>query len=410
MPALYPHSSAKRVKIDFAGARGDGGEGPRPPAVRGHDGTRDIGQPDGLQRVLLLRGLDPGTFAGEVSRRVAEEIARMIGKGVREAEATITRVVMIVDRESNTAWSFAFVELVTPELATALLPFLLTPQHQPNGFLISQVPIAASFANPAAFIPTPAGPLGSQYLIRAAPNGGIGAATIDYPDGEWCAYWHQSAAAVETLPRGAPPIPARGTSLVLPDETREFLGKLAGASAVVPGAGFAPVAAAPPGTLFTAVTDSGSAAVTTAPSGSAPAPLLANAMQPIKIGINIGGAAGVKKKAKLEDGLIPITQKNVLGEDEDEQRDPGRDSVLLSRSELEPLHCANSAAKGAKIIPPTSSSRKVNRRAMLASDPYLHYRLRRTSTSGTPSRRNWRNPYLPRTRTLRRVLHRRPIR
>jgi len=329
MPALYAHSVGKRVKIDFAGSRGErdaSGGGSAIAPVRGHDGTRDIGQPDGTQRVLLLRGLDPGTFSGEVARRIADEIAVMLGKDVRQADGAITRVAMIVDRSTEALWSFAFVELATPELAAALLPFLLSPQHQPNGFLIAGVPIAASFANGGAFVPATPGPHGTQYLLRAAPNGGIGSATIGTPEGEWCTYWHQAAGAVETIPRGAPSVPARGSPLVLSDELKAFLGSLAGAQAQAqPPAGLAPVS-------FGTAAAAAVAAAPVATSSSDAAPL---GMQPIKIGINLGGGATAKKKGPVvpEDGIIPISHKNVLGED-DNDGDPGKDSVLLSRSEF----------------------------------------------------------------------------
>jgi hypothetical protein len=69
-----------------------------------------------------------------------------------------------------------------------------------------------------------------------------------------------------------------------------------------------------------------------AASSTDPAASAAGSVQPIKIGINLGGN---KKKAPAAptDGIIPISHKNVLGDD-DEERDPGKDSVLLSRSEL----------------------------------------------------------------------------
>ncbi|KAL1410167.1 hypothetical protein Q8F55_004172 [Vanrija albida] len=342
MPALYTHSDPKTVKIDFAGSRADSHRAPggaAPPfsaAPRGHDGMRDIGSPGEGQRVLLLRHLDQGTSAGEVTRRLAEEISRMIGKGSeRDAEAAIARVVMITDRGTTAPWGFAFVELVTPELATALLSYLLSPQHQPNGFLISQVPIAVSFANSSAFIPTPAGPLGGQFLLKSAPNGGIGAGTMATPDGEYCAYWHQQAGAVETIPRGAPAVPARGSPLDIPAATKTFLGNLAGVVApkpkpAVPAAtGVQPPAAA--------------AGPSTQPADATPAPL-AGSMGPIKIGGF--GSFGKKIKKTEEVGLIHISGRNAFGDEEDVDL-VGKDTVLLSRT------------KGAKIIPPTSTSRKV---------------------------------------------------
>ncbi|GMK54548.1 hypothetical protein CspeluHIS016_0111340 [Cutaneotrichosporon spelunceum] len=335
MPALFGHSEPRRVKIDFAGSRLEDAPPPAPQMGARHDGTRDIGQPGGGSRVLLLRGLDPGTYAGELVRRLAEEITRMLGKGTqRDAEACISRVAMIVDRASSISWGFAFVELVTPELASALMPFLFLPQHQPTGFLISGVPIAASFANTNAFIPTPSGPLGGQFLLRAAANGGFGAATIDTPDGEFCTYWHQQAGAVETLPRGAPPVPARGALVELSDETRRFLGNLAGKWKPPKTA-----AAAAGATSHASVDESApvSGTVTEQPSGP-----LVSGMQPIKIGF--GNA--IKKKPKEEPAMVEIMSKGFV-DDNDEVDLVGKDSVLLSRT------------KGAHIVPPTSTSRKV---------------------------------------------------
>lgn len=336
MPALYTHSDPKTVKIDFAGARADShrapgsGGGAAPPfsaTPRGHDGMRDIGAPGEGQRVLLLRHLDQGTYSGEVTRRLAEEISRMIGKGSeRDAEAAISRVVMITDRDSSAPWGFAFVELVTPELATALLSYLLSPQHQPNGFLISQVPIAVSFANSSAFIPTPAGPLGGQFLVKSAPNGGIGAGSIASPDGEYCAYWHQQAGAVEAIPRGAPPVPARGSPLEIPAATKTFLGNLAGVVAPKP------KAAAPTAIPAGAISQPAAAGPSSQTTDVTPAPL-AGSMGPIKIGGF--GSFGKKAKKTEEVGLIHISGRNAFGDEEDVDL-VGKDTVLLSRSELPP--------------------------------------------------------------------------
>lgn len=320
MPALFAHSEPRRIKVDFAGSRLDDAPAPAPQMGARHDGTRDIGQPGGGSRALLLRGLDPGTYAGEVVRRLAEEITRMLGKGTqRDAEACISRVAMIVDRGSAISWGFAFVELVTPELASALMPFLFLPQHQPTGFLISGVPIAASFANPNAFIPTPSGLMGGQFLLRAAADGGFGAATIDTPDGEFCAYWHQQAGAVETVPRGAPPVPARGATLELSDETRRFLGNLAGKWKP-------PKAAAAPSGASDASAESTTAAAADAAAGQA----LVGGMQPIKIGF--GNA--IKKKPKEQPAMIEIMSKGLV-DDSDEVDLVGKDSMLLSRSECD---------------------------------------------------------------------------
>jgi hypothetical protein len=272
-----------------------------------------------------------------VVRRLAEEITRMLGRGTqRDAEACISRVAMIVDRASAISWGFAFVELVTPELASALMPFLFLPQHQPTGFLISGVPIAASFANANAFIPTPSGPMGGQFLLRAAANGGLGASTIDTPDGEFCTYWHQQAGAVETIPRGALPVPAHGASLELGDETRRFLGNLAGK--------WKPpkVAAAP-----SAASSLPSGSSTAAPAAETPSGPLIGGMQPIKIGF--GNA--IKKKPKEEPAMVEIMSKGFV-DDNDEVDLVGKDSVLLSRSKSVGSPFADLLSQGRTHCPP----------------------------------------------------------
>ncbi|KAK8861328.1 hypothetical protein IAR55_002147 [Kwoniella newhampshirensis] len=329
MPALYAHSDPRKVKINFSATQAQSGpysqayEQPvishQPQYVRpGHDGMRDIGPPGGGKRVLLLRGLDSGTTADEVSKRMSQEIARMMGKIGREiaAESTIVRTVLIVDRTARSSWGYGFIELATSELASALLPFLLSPQHQPNGFLINYAPIAASFANPAAFLPTTAGPLGGEFLIRSSRNGGFGSDTIDQPDGKWCAYWHVQGGAQEAVPRGAVVIAEDGTVELTPDH-RAFLGVLAGAPALK---------------SATALSD-------VRPAGMVPINI-AGGLQPIKIG------GPIKSKKKEEIGIIPLSGKNLLQDDEEEDL-VGKDTVLLSRS------------KGVHIIPPTSSSRKI---------------------------------------------------
>ncbi|WVO17927.1 hypothetical protein L204_105625 [Cryptococcus depauperatus] len=328
MPALYAHSTPRKVKIDFStpfqnphpsgfDTRHHGTAYVRP----GHDGMRDIGTPGDDKRVLLLRGLDSLTTSGEVIYRSSQEIARMVGKQGQEIEAgkTIVRVVLIVDKSARSNWGYAFVELATSELASALLPFLLSPQHQPNGFLINSVPVAASFANPTSFVPVAAGPLGGEFIIISSRAGGLGSETIDKPDGRWCAYWHERAGAVEDVPQGAPIIREDGMVELTPAH-RSFLGGLAGLPAQT--------------SAKTAQTQ------TVQQTGTAPVNL-SGSVQPIKI----SGASKSKKKEEV--GIITIMQKkNVLGDTEEDDR-IGQDTILLSRT------------KGARIIPPTSTSRKI---------------------------------------------------
>ncbi len=191
--------------------------------------------------------------------------------------------------------------MTSSQLALALLPFLISPASQPQGFLISQFPVAASFANPTAFVPIPAGPLGGEFLVRASRLGGLGGDSIDQPDGQWCGYWHEKGGAVETLSRGGRSIEETGDLAKITLELRGFLGELAG-----------PIAP-PPSTI---------------PSTSSAAPtgllnISSVAMQPIKI------SAGAVKE---EEGIVQMKVKNILDDEEETQEE--RDTVLLSRGEF----------------------------------------------------------------------------
>ncbi|KAK4685451.1 hypothetical protein P7C73_g4697, partial [Tremellales sp. Uapishka_1] len=332
MPAMTEHFEAKRVKIDYATPQIGGGEGAGSYGYSGnaygggnrpHAGERDIGKADGGNRVLLLSQLDPGTSAQEILRRLGEEIARLVGKEGRgrEAEATVARVVSIVHRESRNSWGFAFIELVTSQLACALLGFLMSPAHQPKGFCITGVPVAAAFAKTEAFLPTTAGPLGGEFVLRATRQGGIGCETVDDSDDHWCCYWHQDGGAVEVLPRGGS-IAEDGSAPIPTKDMRIFIGSsLAGPIPIPKGLGSAASAGKP---------DEGGGAAFPMPTG----PFT------VKIG---------KTKRKDEDVMVPILQKNLLADEEDEKDVVGKDSVLLSRT------------KGAKVIPPMATSRKVKR-------------------------------------------------
>ena len=125
MPALYAHSEAQKVKIDFSTPLGVSNAGPGDHSqplepARRHDGTRHIGQPGGGKRVLLFRMLDWHTRGEEIIWRTSQEIARLLNKiGIeKEAESCIVRVATIQDKAGRGAsWGFAFVELVTSEVS-----------------------------------------------------------------------------------------------------------------------------------------------------------------------------------------------------------------------------------------------------------------------------------------------------
>jgi len=205
------------------------------------------------------------------------------------------RLCRACDARSEPISPYCFIGLTSPQLALALLPFLISPACQPQGFLISQFPIAASFANPVAFVPIPAGPLGGEHLVRASRLGGLGGESIDKPDGKWCGYWHEQGGAIETLARGGRAIEENGELSKITLDQRGFLGEYAGSSAPPPSALAATMNTAPTGLIN----------------------ISSVAMQPIKVGV--------------EEATASASSKNVLADDEESQED--RDTVLLSRSE-----------------------------------------------------------------------------
>ena len=188
-----------------------------------------------------------------------------------------------------------------------MLSFLISPQTQPHGFQISEFPVATSFANIGAFVPTPAGPLGGEMVVRAARNGGIGSTTIDKPDGTWVGYWHPDAIPQSYSPVGAPNIKDDGQTEDLAPEFKAFLGNFGGVRA--------------PDSTSTG--DLSRQSQMAAPSG--PISITMTAMQPIKIG----------KSKTPDEGFVAPETKNIL-QDEEEVDEIGRDTILLSRSEQSP--------------------------------------------------------------------------
>lgn len=195
------------------------------------------------------------------------------------------------------------------QLAVALMPFLISPETQPNGFVIADFPVAASFINPDTFKVVEAGLLGSNHLLRASRSGGLGSSCFDGPGGRWVGYWHDQAALMESVPKNALRTEENGELDKMSTELRGFLGYLAG-----PAPGQQPTPA--------------SVATIAAPTGTmGPVSISMSAMQPIKIGAKGKG---------VEEGFV-APPKGML-QDEDEPIDAnGQDSVLLSRSELRVL-------------------------------------------------------------------------
>ena len=155
-------------------------------------------------------------------------------------------------------------------------------------------------------MPVPAGPLGSEYLLKASRNGGIGSSTIDKPDGQWVGYWHEQSGCLETVPKNALKINDDGNLDPITVDIRAFLGSLAGP---MPGQQSNTPQVAQP------IVNPLSGPVSFSMSGMA-------AMQPIKIGV---------KGRKMEEGFVNLSGKTLL-DDDDAVVDSGKDSVLLSRS------------------------------------------------------------------------------
>jgi RNA-binding protein 5/10 len=218
MPALYAQSEPKRVRIDFAAplardtvtdVRQKNGQVP-------HDGMRDVGTPANGNRVLLLRQVDPSATLEMVSERIAQEIARLVGRPGETTQSceAIERIVAISDKAEGWSWGIYFVELATADLAIALLQYLNSPVTQPSGFRIANVPVAVSFGSQASFVAVEAGLLGGDHLVSA--SGGNG----------WVAYWHPQGSAAQIT--GGRPYPAQ-----MSYAARAFLGPL-GVQQVVP--------------------------------------------------------------------------------------------------------------------------------------------------------------------------------
>lgn len=183
---------SRRVKVDFSQtANQDSSIGLRHSRPRngygGHeinDGTRDIGSAH--VPVILLRGLD----VSSTPETIAEALRSSGGPGKKSAKG-MHRVILIRDKISKISSGIAFVEFVDVQVrldhlshsrvfsvseyeslhnivllscasfsdiiqsASIVLANTMSPTLFPNGFRISGIPVAASFAHPNSFQLTP---------------------------------------------------------------------------------------------------------------------------------------------------------------------------------------------------------------------------------------------------------------
>ncbi|VDC05354.1 unnamed protein product [Peniophora sp. CBMAI 1063] len=179
-------TGGRRVKIDFSqsanpGERGGGGNAKKGP---GNDGTRDIG--NAAAPVLLFRGLDvlSGPQAILQAMKTSSGLHREGAKGMK-------RIVLVKDRVSMQSWGFAFVEFVDTQSASAVLAATMSPQIHPNGFRISDKPVAASFALPYSFQPIEDAALRDEACVLGTPA--LGA--VDTSSGVYVRYWDEGATA-----------------------------------------------------------------------------------------------------------------------------------------------------------------------------------------------------------------------
>ncbi|KAL4259142.1 hypothetical protein AB1N83_007962 [Pleurotus pulmonarius] len=186
-----PHNG-RRVKIDYSqSAQHDKGRQPR---QNGNDGTRDIGNAPGP--VLLFRGLDP--LSGPQAIHQAMRYSSGPGK---EGAKGMKRIILIKDRVTMASFGFAFVEFIDVESAANVLGATMSAQIHPNGFRISDKPVAASWAHPCSFQP-------ADPMLRdeaAVPS----SMSLGAMEGGWVRYWDEaSTIAVLEFKVEAPAKPA----------------------------------------------------------------------------------------------------------------------------------------------------------------------------------------------------------
>ncbi|KAH8108485.1 hypothetical protein DFH11DRAFT_1633133 [Phellopilus nigrolimitatus] len=168
----------KRVKIDYSQSANASGQGRRGPQFA-NDGTRDIGNTQSA--VLLFRGLDPlsGPAAIAQAMKTSAGVSKEGARGMR-------RVLLIKDKATMASWGFAFVEFVDVQAASVVLAATMSPQLHPNGFRISDRPVAASFAHPYSFQPLADNVYQDDSCAPSSLNlGGM--------EGTWVKYWDEGS-------------------------------------------------------------------------------------------------------------------------------------------------------------------------------------------------------------------------
>jgi len=92
------------------------------------------------------------------------------------------RIVLIKDKLSMASWGFAFVEFIDIRSASAVLADTMSSTLHPNGFRISEKPVAASFAHPYSFQPSHDNAPDDTCLPSSLGLGGVEGALVRYWD------------------------------------------------------------------------------------------------------------------------------------------------------------------------------------------------------------------------------------
>ncbi|KAH9857720.1 hypothetical protein C2E23DRAFT_805452 [Lenzites betulinus] len=173
-------AGGRRVKIDYSQSAAPGERRAKGP-FQTNDGTRDIGNTQAP--VLLFRGLDPlsGPQAIAQAMKTSSGPSKEGAKGMR-------RIILIKDKNTTASWGFAFVEFIDVQAASAVLAATMSPQLHPNGFRISDRPVAASFAHPYSFQPLPDYTLRDDACLTSTPS-------LGGTEGAWVRYWDEGSTA-----------------------------------------------------------------------------------------------------------------------------------------------------------------------------------------------------------------------
>ncbi|KLO07384.1 hypothetical protein SCHPADRAFT_932471 [Schizopora paradoxa] len=175
MDAGLQHNG-RRVKIDYSQSANLPDKGRKGPFAS-NDGTRDIGNTQAP--VLLLRGLDPLSGTAAIAQ------AMKGSSGSNDGAKGMKRVILIKDKFTMASWGFAFVEFIDIRSASAVLAATMSSSLHPNGFRVSDKPVAASFAHPYSFQPLNDGVPDESCLHSSLSLGGI--------EDTWVKYWDENS-------------------------------------------------------------------------------------------------------------------------------------------------------------------------------------------------------------------------